>query len=270
MLGKLIKHELRATGRILLPALAVLLVLTVMAGFSIKSLEMSEVPELLEIVFVLILMAFVIGIIAVWVMTFWMMISRFYKNLLGDEGYLMFTLPASVHSHIWAKIIVSLLWFLFVGFVVAALIFGLMISLTVSDFAQLMRGFPEFREVWQFVCRAFDYNTGEMIIFALEFIAIVFFGAVGACLQFYAAMAVGQSFANHKLLFSVLVYVALSFGLSMLSSGVGFSVELAAYSSEALSFMWHLMHSTLVVSFASCALLYIITAFFLKKKLNLA
>lgn len=270
MLGKLIKHEFRATGRILLPALAVLLVLTVMAGFSIKSLEMSSVPELLEIIFVIILMAFVIGIIAVWVMTVWLMISRFYNNLLGDEGYLMLTLPASVHSHIWAKIIVSLIWFLVVGIVVTALIFGLVISLTVSDFAQFLRGFPEFKEVWQFIRQAFDYKAGKMFLFAVEFAAIVFFGAVAACLQFYAAMAIGQSFANRKLLCSVIAYVVLSFVISFLTSGVGINMELAVYSSEALSFMWHLMHSTLIVSFACCVLLYLITAVFLKKKLNLA
>jgi len=270
MLGKLIKHELRATGRILVPALAVLALLTVMAGFSIKTLEMSHVPELLEVVFVLILIAFFIGIVAVWVMTAWLMISRFYKNLLGDEGYLMFTLPASVHSHIWAKIIVSLFWFLIVGIVISGLIAGLVISLTVSDFAQFIQGMPEFKEVWAFIRHAFDYDTGKLVLFALEFLAMVFFGAVGGCLQFYAAMAIGQSFANRKLLCSVLAFAVLSFVLSFISSGVSLASDMALYSSDALSFAWHIMHPTLLVSAASCAVLYFITVLFLKKKLNLA
>ena len=36
-------------------------------------------------------------------------IQRFSKNLLGDEGYLMFTLPASVSQHITAKLVVAVL-----------------------------------------------------------------------------------------------------------------------------------------------------------------
>lgn len=267
MLGKLIKHEFRATGRILLPALAVLLVLTVMAGFSIKSLEMSSVPELLEIIFVIILMAFVIGIIAVWVMTVWLMISRFYNNLLGDEGYLMFTLPASVHSHIWAKLIVSFLWFLLVGIAVTLIISGLVISLTVSDFAQFVQGFPEFKEVWQLILKVFDYNHGMIILSAIETLAVVIVGAAAACLQFYAAMAIGQSFANRKLLCMVIAYAVLSILASFVTSGVGMSLELATSDRDMLGVI---MHATLAANLAICAVYYLITAQLLKKKLNLA
>ena len=39
-------------------------------------------------------------IIAAFVITLIVIIQRFYKNLLTDEGYLMFTLPVKAHSHI--------------------------------------------------------------------------------------------------------------------------------------------------------------------------
>ena len=39
---------------------------------------------------------------AAFVLTLIIQIQRFSKNLLGDEGYLMFTLPASVSQHITA------------------------------------------------------------------------------------------------------------------------------------------------------------------------
>jgi hypothetical protein len=43
-------------------------------------------------------------------MTLIVLIQRFYKNLLGDEGYLMFTLPVQSWSHILSKLAVSMLW----------------------------------------------------------------------------------------------------------------------------------------------------------------
>ena len=43
MLGKLIKHEFRATGRTMLPILALLPVLAVLAGLSMHQLEFGNV-----------------------------------------------------------------------------------------------------------------------------------------------------------------------------------------------------------------------------------
>ena len=271
MLGKLIKHELRATGRLLLPSMAVLLVLAVLAGLSMRRLEFgSTVPEFVEILLVLIFVAFFIGIAAICVMTLWLMISRFYKNLLGDEGYLMFTLPVSVHSHIWAKLIVSLIWFLVVGLVVALLVFGLIVSLTVSDFGQFMEGFPSFRELFRNIRAAFRYDNGKMILFFLEFCLLAFAGAVNACLQFYAAMAIGHSFANHKLLFSVLAFVIISFVLSILRTAAGGLIDLSVYVDNVVDFMSYIMHPSLIFALLQSILLYCISVFFLKRRLNLA
>mgnify|MGYP006988889638 CR=1 FL=1 len=52
------------------------------------------------------------AIVAAVVMTVVLMVSRFYRNLLRNEGYLMFTLPVSAHALVWSKLIVSLVWFL--------------------------------------------------------------------------------------------------------------------------------------------------------------
>ena len=113
MLGKLIKHELRATARTMLPLFAVLSVMAVLAGFSMRQLEFQQdMPAFVELVMIIVLMVFFIAMIATVVMAFVIMISRFYKNLLGDEGYIMLTLPVSTHSHVWSKLIVSGLWFI--------------------------------------------------------------------------------------------------------------------------------------------------------------
>ena len=54
------------------------------------------------------------------VMSLVVMIQRFYKNVLGDEGYLTLTLPVNVHEILWSKLIVSFVWFLATGLIAIA------------------------------------------------------------------------------------------------------------------------------------------------------
>lgn len=110
MLGKLLKHEFRATGRIMLPIYGAVIVLSLLASVSGRLMD-REPGTFLYILFGLIVAAFVIGIIAALIMTAVLMIRRFYTNYLKDEGYLMHTLPVSVHALVWSKMIVSLVWF---------------------------------------------------------------------------------------------------------------------------------------------------------------
>ena len=39
-------------------------------------------------------------------------IQRFYKSLLGDEGYLMFTLPVETWKLVMSKLLVAIFWIL--------------------------------------------------------------------------------------------------------------------------------------------------------------
>ena len=112
MLGKLIKHELRGSGRTMLPFILVSLFLAVMAGLSMRAMERQQDYSWFNILFGIVIFLFVAGLMAVCIMSVVVVINRFRQNLLGDEGYLMFTLPVSVDQHIWAKLIVSAIWFL--------------------------------------------------------------------------------------------------------------------------------------------------------------
>ena len=148
MLGKLLKHEFRATGRIMLPLMGALLALALMANLSIRGMtsSLSDIPAL-RILFILILIFFGMGIVAVGVMALVVMVSRFYRNLLKSEGYLMFTLPVSVHELVWAKLIVSLVWF-----VATALLIFLVMSLTAlnlmnTNLEMIIEGFPSWTEI---------------------------------------------------------------------------------------------------------------------------
>ncbi|WP_297985875.1 hypothetical protein [uncultured Oscillibacter sp.] len=99
MLRKLLKHEFRATGRIMLPVIGILLATSVAANLSLRYLLGSN-AWFFSMLGILLLTAFGFAIFGVFIVSFILMIQRFYKNLLQDEGYVMLTLPVSIHQHI--------------------------------------------------------------------------------------------------------------------------------------------------------------------------
>ena len=89
MLGKLLKYEFKATGRLLTPLYAAILIASFVGGFGLDQLVMTELAS------VIFLMVYTGLFIALFVMTLILIIQRFNHNLLKEEGYLMFTLPVT-------------------------------------------------------------------------------------------------------------------------------------------------------------------------------
>ncbi len=213
MLGKLIKHEFKASGRIMGPFILVCLGLSVLAGLSIRGMEAQMDYGWFTVLFGIVMFLFVAGLIAVCIMALVVCIERFRKNLLGDEGYLMFTLPVSVDEHIFAKLIVSSVWFV-VTWLVCMLAFVLMflcnldmIEVNWSEISYVMD------QVW---AKLLDFGLLHIIGYILELLALIFAGCCFTCIQFYSAMAIGYSFSNHKLLLSVVFFFVINVALSIL------------------------------------------------------
>ena len=215
MLSKLIKHELRASRRIMLPFLGAVLALSVLAGISTTAMEHQVDYSWLNVVYGLIIFAFVMGVMAVCVVAVVMMIQRFYKNLLGDEGYVSFTLPATVDEHIFAKLISSFIWF-FATAVVVVLSTFIMTSTSLNamftgEGVISIDGMLNEVHFW-------DFFTGwDIAGYVLEGIVLLFVYSCSVCLHFYAAMAIGHSFNDHKGLLSVVSFFVLSAAMTMLA-----------------------------------------------------
>lgn len=92
MLGKLTKYEFKATCRFFLPLYGALLLLAAMSRLSQWIMTYNEIG-LLHYFSNIFTLVYVLVAVAIFALTLIVMIQRFYKNLLGDEGYLMFTLP---------------------------------------------------------------------------------------------------------------------------------------------------------------------------------
>ena len=264
MLRKLMKHEFRATGRVMGPLFGLLLIAALAARFSVGVLLESS-ARFLNLLGGLFTTAFVIAIVGVCVMSLVLMINRFRTNLLGDEGYIMFTLPASVHQQIWSKLIVSAVWFIATGLAVVAA--GFILVAQQGFWLEIRRGFAE---IFRHLTAYYAFN-GTAFLF--ELLALIFVGCCVLCLEFYAAMAIGHSFANHKVLYSVLSFLGLQFVMQLLSGGilVGTNYDLLTVSLPSDGVL--AMHSVMLTVIASTAVFgavyYVITTMFLKKRLNL-
>ena len=264
MLRKLMKHEFRATGRVMGPLFGLLLIAAIAARFSVGVLLESS-ARFLNLLGGLFTTAFVIAIVGVCVMSLVLMINRFRTNLLGDEGYIMFTLPASVHQQIWSKLIVSAVWFIATGLAVVAA--GFILVAQQGFWLEIRRGFAE---IFRHLTAYYAFN-GTAFLF--ELLALIFVGCCVLCLEFYAAMAIGHSFAAHKVLYSVLSFLGLQFVMQLLSGGilVGTNYDLLTVSLPSDGVL--AMHSVMLTVIASTAVFgavyYVITTMFLKKRLNL-
>ena len=276
MLSKLLKHEFRATGRTMLPVYAAVVVLAVLANFSIRVIDRS-VHTLLTIFCGLIIAAFVIGIIAAGIMTVVMMIKRFYTNYLKDEGYLMHTLPVSVHELVWSKMIVSVVWFAATFVVIWLVILLTALIQTGTSLAQFFAGFPSWAEIKAFMEQA-GIRSGDLWVIGLEMLLAVVVAGLYTCLHFYAAMSLGHMFAKDKILLSIVFFVGISFVLSLATTGYGSARVISFESSEAaletvqesFRFGKAIMGEMLAVELVQSAVLYVATVLGLKRGLNLA
>ena len=270
MLRKLIKHEFRATGRVMLPLYLVTLVTAVGANFSTRGLLETDNP-VLDMLGGLLVIAFVLAIVGICAAAFVLMVQRFYKNLLGDEGYLMFTLPVSVHQQVWAKIIVSTVWFILTG-VAVMVSFGI-----VAYHVGMVQDFFQFcGQLLEALRRLEAYQALNGAAVTVEFCVMMLVGCGAMCLQIYAALAIGHSFANHKMLLSVVFFFGMQFALQMLASAAIIALD----EWHVLEFVanWHLqgaaaVHAGMAVVIVGevlyGAIFYVITTLFLKRRLNL-
>lgn len=225
MLGKLIKHEFRATGRLMVPLFGALLLLAVFVRVSDLILSRADAPVFFEALNSLLLVVYVLAILGVTVFATILMVKRFHQNFLTDEGYLMFTLPVSVHSLLWSKLITAALFFIFTFLadalaVVIVVWRGGMAAELFSSIADSLRALDSF-------------YMANGVALALEVLALLLVGLLVTCLLFYAPMSIGYSFANHKGLLSVVFYFVIQAVLQIF--GV---VMLAGFSNDAVFRNW--------------------------------
>ena len=195
MLGKLLKYEIPAMGRKLLPLYAAWAVTALLLGLTTQSAESKN--EFMVVISALLYTAIATTI---FVMTIILIVQRYSNSLLGDEAYFNHVLPVSVSAHIGNKAISATLW-IFIT-VLVALLTGLLIgigALIVSgefiSLRELIRGFYEIE-----LPKHFGLYVIEVLILGIT-------GIVKTIMQIYAAITIGHQVPNRTTLASIGAYI---------------------------------------------------------------
>ncbi len=186
MLGKLIKNELKATARMFLPLYGLLIILTFVNKFVFELPQKYAATEaIIKVISALLYTAIITAIVA---LSFIMLIQRFHKNLLQDEGYLMHTLPVTAGQHIVSKLLVSLLWNMLSTVVVTFSV--LYMATDAGDWGSF------FDTLWNGLATLAQEagTTPQWVLCNLVVLVLAY--AVCKTLMLYAAMGLGQRFAN--------------------------------------------------------------------------
>ena len=267
MLGKLMKYEFRATAIYFLPIYVVLVLVSglryVVSLISQKFSNGFSAFSGFSLSAIYLLLALGLAIT-----TFIVIIIRFYKNLLGTEGYLMFTLPVSVEQNILAKLIPSVVWF-FGSCVLGMLTIAPAMGLRFND-----NPFTMFTGI----------RLGDVPEILLAVLMVI--GSIaGTFLFYYLCMCIGQMFNSHRFLASAGAYIVIQTVLQIL--GIAFiwicassfsSQAFVAWLSNAFAFLDKIPSGSLIylfliaaniLSYGIAAALFFIDSSILRKRLNL-
>lgn len=274
MLGKLIKYELKATSRWFLPIYILALLLAPIERFAIEYIDSNielnpAFDRITNILFFIITMAFVVALIAIAVASGLLIIYRFYKNLITNEGYLMHTLPVKTSQLIWSKAIAAILWTIASGIVIFLAIILLIIGTP---------GWREFMsEIPKLISTFFQYygaNADVWLLF-VEILLAFILGSLSNIFMIYASISLGQLITKHKILGAFGAYFLLNAALQFISSLLmlpfinKFMDSVDAVDSVPALFSHYLMPIALVYTAILAIIFYFTTSYVFKKKLNL-
>lgn len=210
MLKKLLKQEFKATGRIFLPAIAIFAALLIVERVGLLASDIlananDVISSIVDIFVGLVTALTVVALIAMFFVPIVYAVIRFYKNLLGDEGYLMHTLPVTEGTLIFSKFLTALCWFL-VGTIAVVLFGGLFLfSLNPAEFAGTL---GEIREVLGMAAE----NIGGMLYLVIVLIFLAMLAQVSyTILLLFSSMSIGQTSNSHRVLLSAAAYLGIQF-----------------------------------------------------------
>ena len=296
MFSKCLKHEMKATKRVLVPLIVCMLVVSIATAVCLGGLlsymgddvvgdtmvdlgensgaaaEESGTFRILEVATVLLFMIFVGIMIACVITVFVLMVRRFYTSFFTDEGYLTFTLPVTVDCHLLAKTVSMFIWNA-ISYIAIAISFGILflgIYISVPDFFALDDYTKQFLE--QLLAEAGDVFGGTIAFGIVQSIV----STIASCLLLYFSISVGCMLAKkHKIIACIASYFIIS---SVISEIITIASELiyeyCAKNIEATAENSNLLAMTVLLIFTVLYILqgigcYFGTRWILKNRINL-
>ena len=272
MFGKLMKYELRDCLRIFLPLWGAVLVIALINGLT-GGLNLSGSGRLIEFILHILPGMLLFGLsFGMFVIALIIIIRRFFSGLLGEGGYLAFSLPVTPAQHITAKLLTALI--MIAGCTLAGFLATVILGAA--------RGYLDSAQ--EFFARAGKIlslypKTGML---ATELILILVLTASYTVLRLYSGMAVGHLFNSHRGLWSLVAVIGIGWiinaililaGRLLNSFGMHMSLEINASSFlellRYLDIFQKVFGYTIGFLIIGNVVLWLVTWLILKKKLNI-
>ena len=211
MLGKLLKYEFKATSRTFLPIYGAL----ILVALGNRLFRMGNIDLGFGLTTAILVGLFV----ALGVLTLMVTIQRFNRNLLGDEGYLMFTLPVEPNQLIFSKLITTVIW----G-VLSGIVGGMTFIILMGDYEIFKEFINAWPQLWNELMRGIQVEfNGQvaLVLFAIPVIGILSY--VQGILMIYLSLATGQLpiFAKHRRIISFVAFFILNSVLQLIVELIG-------------------------------------------------
>ena len=234
MLIKLMKYDLKYMLRSLLPLYLVMIVLGVLAGaffpgegaIEERIYGSGNVSVTAGSGFAVIATAAIIAVtviaIAVAIVTAMSVIHRFNRNLLGNEGYLSFTLPVTVSEHFFSKAFSSMI-VVILGYAAGAVTFllmGAIYTVRVGDAASVHEFWRLGRDIFSDVFY-YDGPAGNMVLMILAAVVSIY----QLIAQVFCASAIGSQARERKGFMGVLAFIGLAIAEAVVTSLTGLSAS---------------------------------------------
>ncbi len=230
MYRKLCKYEFKSIARTLLPIYLAVIAVSIINAFSEKigsdSLMSgssflgtgSLFSNILGLFQAVAAFAYFGVLVALFVLTTVVIIQRFYKGLLCDEGYLMFTLPVKTWHLVASKATVAFVMSVVSG--IAAMISILILGLgATADPLGFLANLFDFQG-WARVLHQLNIQYPAWPLYVIEFIVMCILTALAALFHVYVSMAIGHLARKHRVMMSVVAYIIISMALSFISGFV--------------------------------------------------
>lgn len=278
MLGKLIKHDWKSIWKTMFMMNAILVIMTIIGIISFQTpLWSSDIPQL-NVLAGIILVVYYISLIVVAFASFIFLSVHFYKNLYSDEGYLTHTLPVTPSKILLAKLIVAVSWTIITTFVIVVSVLTLLYSVLIKfadGFTILL-----FTEAINIIIDQVALEIGTPFpLFILAMISFSFVSSVCGMLMIYGSISIGQLWSKHKVLGSIFTYVGiyiiletiLTMALATFSNGliVGNVSSMASSSFSLSRTIWSTMFTSTGIMLVIGIILFFLSSYIMKKKLNL-
>ena len=278
MFGRLLKHEFRASSGIMLLLSGIMLGIGASAGLAVKYLVYYSSEQTDSLALTMLFLAAIlfvifsfIALIAYSIVTWIVLLIRFYRNKYTDEGYLTFTLPVSSHQILLSSYLNIAIWTV-VATLVAQLSVGLAILIGASSTElfspeALKKILSALGTIPDFYMEIIDGDVTVVILSVLN----VLITAMGQLMMILMSITLGAVLAKkYKILAAVGLYYVGNMAISMITGVYTFTVTFAGVFIDSVNtYSLYILVPTLILRTAVLIISYIVTIHFMSKKLNL-